>query len=516
MTNLTIPIAVKDAGEAKEQIGRAKHGGAQMLELRTDYLEELSVEAVKVLLGEAKKSDLPVIVTCRDKREGGEGDWDGEVRIEILVSAVEAGADIIDCEYRNFLQGENQTKIKSALEGNPAARLILSAHNFEGKFDDIKARYIEILKAFPAAIPKLVYTANHINDCFEAFDLLAGKKVDAIVFAMGQAGLISRIIAKKLDSFVTFASVDGANATAPGQITIDELKGLYHYDQINSETELYGIIGSPVGHSMGPAVHNACFDKAGLNKLYLPVHVDGGKAEFDEFMKNVIGREWLGFGGFSVTIPHKQNALEFIKEAGGYLEPLAERIGAVNTLIIDQSGKVSGYNTDYAGAMDAIRSSMGRELKGVSAAVIGAGGAARAIVAGLADAGAGVKIYNRTVAKGEKLAAEFGCAFAGLGDLTSLDAELVVNATSIGMSPNVDASPVAVECLKSGMVVFDTVYNPIETKLLRDAKRAGAKTIGGVAMFVGQAMAQFKLFTGQEGDAELMGETIFDCLSKQS
>ena len=517
MTYLTVPISANNIDKAKKQIKAARAAGAEMLELRTDYLEDLSVPVVNDLIAVAKKkSSLPIIVTCRDKQQGGAIDYPEQLRVEVLCSALKAGVEFVDFEYDNFLLMKNQEKIRVALSQSARARLILSVHNFEAKFDNISKLHRRITTAHPAAIPKLVYTANHINDCFAAFDLLHNTSDERIVFCMGQAGLISRIIAKKLGSLVTFASLDEKNATAPGQLTIEQLKNLYRYDDINPDTELYGIIGSPVAHSLSPAVHNGSFADIKANKIYLPLLVDGGKDEFDLFMRHVLARDWLGFRGFSVTIPHKSNALSYTKENRGVVEPLAEKIGAVNTVLINADGKLNAYNTDYAGALDALTSTMKikeADLNGMAVAVIGAGGAARAVVAGLRDAGAKVKIYNRTVEKGQKLAAEFDCDSAGLEDLAGLDAKLVINCTSIGMHPNVNATPLPGECLKKDITVFDTVYNPAETLLLKQAKQAGAKTIDGVSMFINQACSQFKLFAGKVANPKLMRKTIRNCLS---
>ncbi|MFC1738475.1 shikimate dehydrogenase, partial [Planctomycetota bacterium] len=297
--------------------------------------------------------------------------------------------------------------------------------------------------------------------------------------------------------------------------TAEQFKTLYRFDGINAETELYGVIGSPVAHSAGPAIHNACFAHNGMNKLYLPLLIEGGKNEFNKFMQNLISREWLGFRGFSVTIPHKRNALDYVKEKGGFVERLAEKIGAANTLLIDENGKPSAYNTDYAGALDAITSALGLErggLKEWDVTVVGAGGVARAIVAGLTDIGARVKIYNRTVKKAERLAAEFDCEFAGLEDLPNIDAKLLINCTSVGMHPDVNASTIPKECLKKDMAVFDTIYNPPETLLLKSAKEVGAKTIDGLTMFINQAAEQFRLFTGIVANKGLMHQTICEKL----
>jgi 3-dehydroquinate dehydratase/shikimate dehydrogenase len=518
MTYLAVPIAAENLNQAGKQIEAAKTSGAEILELRTDYLQNLSVDLVEKLIAEVRTvagKAVPIIVTCRDKRQGGAIDYPDKLRVEILSAALKAGAEFIDFEYENFLPAENKEKIKLALSQTPKGKLILSTHNFETKFINIDGLYHHILSVYRAAIPKLVYTANHINDCFDALDLLHRTTGQRTVFCMGEPCIISRIIAKKLGSFVTFASIDDTTATAPGQLTIQQLKELYRYDSINIEIELFGIICSPVAHSLSPAIHNASFTEARVNKLYLPLLVEGGKQEFDQFMQNILARPWLDFHGFSVTIPHKRNALDFVRENRGFVEPLAEKIGAANTLVIGEDGGLSAYNTDCAAALDAIKSGFGKgvSLKDLPVAVIGAGGVARAIVAGLSDAGAKIKIYNRTVKKAESLAAEFDCDFAGLDELPKLDTKLIINCTSIGMHPDTDASILPKEYIKKDMIVFDSVYNPAETLLLKQAKEAGAKTIDGLLMFINQAAAQFKLFTNQEADLKLMRKTATNCFS---
>lgn len=515
MTYLAVPIAAKDLDGAAELIRSAILAGAEMLELRTDYFDGLSTSLVRKLIGEirdlTKKTPIPIIVTCRDYGQGGARDYPCRLRIDVLTEALEAGAEFVDFEYENFGAAENREQILAGLAENPKARLILSAHDFEGPFEDIEKLRGEISASYPAAIPKLVYRANHIADCFAGFDLLEKADEEVIVLCMGRAGLISRVLAKKLGSFVSFASMAEQKATAPGQLTIEQVKELYRWDNMNVHTELYGVIGSPVEHSVSPAIHNACFAEAGMNRLYLPLLVEGGSDGFERFMDGVMNRPKLGFRGFSVTIPHKRNALDFVKSRKGYVEPLAGRIGAVNTIVVGADGKLSGYNTDYAGALEAITRALNIErgrLANIKVAVVGAGGVSRAIVAGLCDAKAKVVIYNRTIAKAEKLAEQFGCEFAGLDELKQLEADLLVNCTSIGMHPNVNATVLPKEVHSRNMAVFDTVYNPAATLLLKDAKEAGAVTISGVEMFVKQAMAQFRLFTGQNANSALMREIV--------
>jgi 3-dehydroquinate dehydratase/shikimate dehydrogenase len=516
MTYLAVPIQGQTKAEFEDRLKSAKQAGAELLELRTDYLADLSIQDVVDLVHSARQTGLPVVVTCRDSRQGGAGKWDLKRRTEVLLAAVGAGADFIDCEFDNFT-GDVQTRIQEAISANPRCRLILSAHNFHGLFEDITLLYEAIISACPQAIPKLVYTAGHISDCFAAFDLLHNKDRDAIVFCMGPAGMISRVLAKKFDSFLTFASLDDRQATAPGQLTVRQAREMYRWSALDKQTEIFGVIGDPVGHSISPWVFNACFEKAGVNALYLPFHVQQDKIGFDIFMKGVVERPWLTFGGFSVTIPHKTHALDFAGRSGDFVEPLAATIGAVNTLKIGFNGIVSAYNTDYAGAMDALTTALGigrHQLHGVKVACVGAGGVARAVVAGLVDAGAEVTIYNRTLHKAQSLAEEFRCRACGQDGISSLDAAIIINCTSIGMSPNTDVSPVPAAMFKPEMVVFDTIYTPLKTLLLRQAEAVGAKVVIGAEMFIRQAMAQYRIFLGKEPDEPTIRSVVFDRLSR--
>lgn len=519
MTYLAVPISARNAGQAAEQVRLAVAGGAEMLELRMDYLEGLTVDLAREVLRQTRAvagTAVPLIVTCRDAREGGAIDYPEPLRIDILTTALQVGAEFVDVEFANFQKSAFRDRIESALAAASKGRLILSSHDFARPFDDLRGLYRDIVQAFPAAVPKLVYTAGRINDCFQAFDLLHEADRDCIVLCMGQAGLISRVLARKLGGLVTFARLDEASGTAPGQVTLDAFKRLYHHGSINRETTLFGVIADPVGHSLSPAIHNACLADRRINGVYLPLLVQGGREELFAFLDHVLERPWLDFRGFSVTIPHKHGALDYARQKGGFIEPLAAQIGAANTLVVERRAasderRLCAYNTDYTGALDAIAEGMGIPREGfrdMPVAVVGAGGVSRAIVAGLTDAGAKVTIYNRTVERAEQLAADFGCACAGLDALSHLDARLLVNCTSIGMHPKVDATPVPPNSLKPGMAVFDTVYNPAETLLLQHAKAAGAKTIDGLAMFVNQALAQFYLFTGQPANPALMRNVV--------
>ncbi len=501
MIYLAVPIAAKTLQEAQEQIEAAVNAGAELLELRTDYLVDLSVNLAMEVIDAARQiaAGIPIIVTCRDYHQGGMLRHPNELRASVLAAAIRAAAEFVDIEYQNYISTSFSGKISLALSGASNTRLILSDHNFQTKFKNLSKHYWEIANISSGTIPKLVYSAHHINDCFEVFDLQHSVKQEMISFCMDEPGFITRIFTKKLNGLVTFASIGEKTATAPGQPTVEQLRSLYRWDSIDAQTEFYGVIADPVAHSLSPRVHNACFAEAGLNKVYLPLLVAGKQADFNTFMDNVLSRPWLDFKGFSVTIPHKENAIAYVKAKMGTIDPIAQKAGAANTIIINGT-KLSAYNTDCTAAIDSITAALGiqqTDLKKIPVAVIGAGGVARALVASLTQAEAKIKIYNRTVERAKHLANDFKCEYASLDSLHKLKERLIVNATSIGMHPHSDASPIDSGMLQKHMAVFDTVYNPAETKLLKHAKEIGCKTISGVDMFIRQAADQFKLFTGK-------------------
>lgn len=507
-TKLTIPISAPHQSAVLNQTQKAIDLGAQMLELRMDYIENLNIDLAEDILHSVRKAvSLPLIVTCRDVREGGENEYALELRRDVLISAIQAGADFVDLEFTNFHDRSVSGPLLDALAKCNNARLILSAHNFEGPFADLQGIYRSIKARCPDAVPKIVYTAHHINDCFNAFDLLYEKKGALIVLCMGEAGMISRILAGKLGGMISFASLDTGSETAPGQITIDQLKNHYRFSEIQPDTQLFGVIADPVGHSLSPAVHNACFTAEKMNRRYLPLLVGGGEDEFAQFLDNIISRQWLHFRGFSVTLPHKQHALTITRARNGTVEDLALKIGAANTLIIHKTKKLLAFNTDYQGAMDAVINGLSIEppdLHGRNTVIIGAGGVAHAVTAALKSAGCRITICNRTETGARTLAERFDCDYVPMKKLDLQHTDLLVNCTSVGMTPETKRAPVPKEQLHGSMAVFDTIYTPIQTQLLKLAGQANATAIDGLSMFVYQAVAQFKHFTGQDPNVKLI------------
>jgi 3-dehydroquinate dehydratase/shikimate dehydrogenase len=320
---------------------------------------------------------------------------------------------------------------------------------------------------------------------------------------MGEYGHISRILTRKFGGLLTFASLKKGKESAPGQLTVDELSNIYHFKKINRETKLYGVIGNPVSHSMSPVIHNSSFMEKGLNSVYVPMKVLDIETFIKDFRK-------MDFHGFSVTIPHKESILPLLDD----IDPVAGKIGAINT-VVNQDGKLTGHNTDCMAAVKGLEGGLEgekRTLKDKKVAIIGAGGAARAIAFGLKEKGCDITIYNRTLERAKRLSNDVGCKFSRFEEISELNTDILINSTSIGMFPNIEESPVPKDVLKDDMVVFDAVYNPIETRLLKDAKERGCHTVNGLTMFINQAAEQFRLWTGIEPSGKLMENVVKDML----
>ncbi len=269
--------------------------------------------------------------------------------------------------------------------------------------------------------------------------------------------------------------------------------------RISPDTMIFGVVGYPLSHSLSPVMHNTAFHEKGINAVYLYFPCKDVSCV-------VCGMRSLSIKGLSITIPYKEKICEYLDE----IDPLAERIGAVNTLLND-NGKIIGYNTDAYGAIAALKKEV-NELRGKKVLVIGAGGAARAICFGLKEEGATVTVCNRTKERGEKLARDIDAEFIPLSSLKQTDAHIIIQATSVGMYPDVEKSPVSGSIFRPGTVVMDVIYNPLETEFLKMAKKAGCRIITGVDMFVYQGAKQFELWTKKEAPLEVMKKTVLSCL----
>jgi 3-dehydroquinate dehydratase/shikimate dehydrogenase len=318
---------------------------------------------------------------------------------------------------------------------------------------------------------------------FALIDRARSEDRDIIAIAMGDAGIATRILGPSRGEFLTYGALDEDSATAPGQANARTLRSLYNIDAINSETMVCGLVGQPVMHSVSPHIHNAAFAHEGVNGVYLPFEV----SDVESFITRMVHPHtkelnW-NLRGLSITAPHKQTVMECLD----WIEPQAQEIGAVNTIVVEKD-RLLGYNTDAAGFIAPLHKRIG-SLNKKEVAIIGAGGAARAAVWALKQEGANVTLFVRDVSK-----IKFQCKPLALASFKEYD--LVVNATPV--------APVTTEQLRGARWVYDLVYNPIETKLLYDAREAGCETLGGLEMLVAQAKIQFELWTGVAPSESIM------------
>lgn len=529
MTRLTVPITVHDRPAALADAARAATLGADLVEYRLDTFcpPDVDVEEIQKLVAE---SPLPCIVTCRPTWEGGDYDGDEMHRISLMEHAGLGDQGItpayLDIELKAYQTSANlRQKVGLVVDHEDQPRpdvtagLILSSHDFVTQPADLDRKLMAMAEAPACRVIKLAWRARSLRDNLEAFEILRRKLKPTIALCMGDAGLPSRVLAKKFGALLTFAALDPASGTAPGQPTVSELKNLYRWDAVQEDTAVYGVIGYPVGHSMSPAFHNAGFDETGFNGVYLPMPIPPEYEHFKATVLSWLEYEPLHFRGASVTIPHKANLLRFVEEQGGEIEPLAATIGAANTLTKRDNGALYASNTDYAAILEAVCAALSIEreaLAGKTVGVLGAGGAARAAVAAFTQYGSHVTVYNRTLDKAEALASQFGAVACGMNQLGKREHEVLINCTPLGMFPQIDATPLPTEAqhlLAPGVVVFDTIYNPLETLLLRDAKAAGCVTINGAEMFVRQGAAQFELWTKQTPPLDVFRRVLLEKLS---
>ncbi len=468
--------------------------GAELVELRLDWLSR--VPDLSRLLDERP---CPVVITCR--RRVDKGRWGGteEQRRMILRNAIADEVDYVDLE--DDIAGEIPRY------GN--TKRIISHHNFKETPANLEEIHDRLSHRDPDII-KLVTTAKTPDDNIRMLRLVQNASVPTVGFCMGEMGLISRVLTGKYGAPFTYASFSSERSLAPGQISFREMRREFHYDEIDSATEVYGVLGDPVAHSLSPLIHNAAFRAAGLNKVYLPLHVHPSV-----FRDTLLQFRWLDVQGYSVTLPHKVAAIDFADSC----EQPVEEIGAANTLYREPEEGWVAANTDYDAALTTI--CLGLEptfdpstdpyeplISGRRVLVLGAGGVARAIVAGLVKNGADLIIANRTHQKAIDLAAEFGCREVQWENRGSGFFDILVNCTTVGMHPDLDSTPFEQTWLRDHMLVFDTIYTPEQTLLIKQARQHLCHTATGVEMFVRQAAAQYERFNDLPAPVDLMREKL--------
>ncbi|HVF57152.1 MAG TPA: shikimate dehydrogenase [Pyrinomonadaceae bacterium] len=516
---ICVSVCARTVAESVQLVEDARPS-AQLFELRLDCLDPQELDAMLRLI-DAETSgrgasllngETSFIFTFRPLEQGGARALTTDERYALwrrLIPALrssprEAFADI----ELDLLEGAGASFITDSLtrdnvsEGRDGLQLICSRHDFEGVPENLEDIY-ERMTRTPASLFKIALTAHSVSDCIPVFRLLerAGREGRALIaVAMGGAGVLTRILGPSRGSYLTYGSPQRERATAPGQLTAEELRRLYRVEKIDAETFVTGLVGSPVAHSLSPHMHNAAFAARALNGVYIPFEV-GDAAEFVRRIVHPRTREFAwNLRGLSVTAPHKTGVLKHLD----WVEPKASQIGAVNTLAVEDDA-LHGYNTDAEAALKPLQDLI--ELRGVRVGVIGAGGAARALLWGLRERGAHATVFARNAERARAAAKDFDARTASIEDARFDKFEVVVNATPLGTrGAREQETPASAAQLRGVRVVYDLVYNPSETRLMREARAAGCEVVGGLPMLVAQAAGQFKLWTGLDAPVDSMRE----------
>ena len=466
-SKLCITVTGRTMAELRQR--RDEATDADLVELRVDTVEDPNASAA--LEGRTR----PVIVTCRASWEGGYFSGSEEERRRLLAEAQRLGADYVDIEWR--------AGFDELVRANQGKGVVLSMHDFAGVPSDLDARALA-MRATGAEVVKVAVTVQRLS---ESLPLIAlGKRVggSAVLLAMGEAGIPSRVLAGRFGSAWTYAG-DGV---APGQIPASRMVHEFSFSRATETASVYGVAGKPVMHSLSPAMHNAAFAAAGLDAVYVPIPA----ADFSDFL---VFADAMSIAGASVTAPFKIHAFQHADDT----DELTRRIGAVNTL--RRCGqRWLATNTDVAGFLAPLERQV--TLPGRRFTILGAGGAARAVAEGLRSVGAHVSIAARTRERGQAVAHITGAKVAAFPPQAG-SWDVLVNATPVGTFPAIESSPLP-DGPFTGELVYDLVYNPQDTKLIRDARAAGCRTIGGLDMLVAQAERQFTFWTGLQPVAGVM------------
>jgi len=464
----------------------AAEDGADLAELRADCLRR--EPDLKRLLSHRH---TPLVFTIRRGADGGLWRGNEEKRIRLLREAIVAEVDYVDLEM----------DIADKVPRFGKTKRIVSYHNLKATPPDL-AEIAAQCAAMNADVVKIATMAHSIEDASRVLAIAAEAKAPTIAIAMGELGFFTRILGAKYGAPFTYAGFNRERNFAPGMPWYHELKGDYAYDQIDSATEVYAVIGDPIAQSLSPPLHNTAFRQAGMNKVLVPILVPEGrlKGSLDELA-------WLGIRGYSVTIPHKETVVGLLTKSDGAVE----RTGSCNTVVIDGDDRV-GHNTDYRAAMDSLEEALGgtpgpgdpSPLLDKQVLLLGAGGVARSIAFGLSRRGAVVTVTNRHDERAAELAEEVGCRSVTWGARAGTLYDIVINCTPVGMHPDVDDTPMPPAGFRQGSLAMDTVYHPENTMFLKLARERSCSTVTGVSMFVRQAAHQFRLYTGADAPIDAL------------
>jgi 3-dehydroquinate dehydratase / shikimate dehydrogenase len=449
------------------------------LEFRLDYLSKPALALARIKRFQEAHPGTVVIATCRRAASGGKFRGSIASQIDLLGKAAAAGCQLVDVE----MQTAAKCKPEQLQKLRARAGLILSFHDFRAtkKLEET----LEKMLAYSADFYKVVSTATTLSDNVTLIKFLAreGDRHSMVSMCMGEQGIISRVLGVRAGSVFTFASASAGEETAPGQVTAQELRSVYRIEQVDAATRVYGVAGDPIAHSLSPAIMNAAFRRENVNAVYLGLHA--------KTLKDLLTciRE-IPIHGISVTMPYKEAILSHLDNTDSH----TTKVGACNTVVRAQDGKLYGFNTDTAGVVRPLERRL-NTLEDARILVIGAGGAARAAVFGLKERGSEVYILNRSLTAAKKLAHQARARIIKRPDLKKLAFDVIINATPVGMG-NSRETPLQDKEINA-RYVFDMVYDPAETRLLKLAKERGAQIIPGIEMFVHQAARQFEIWTGK-------------------
>jgi len=484
-------IAAETANEMKAQIRRGL-GKTRTLELRLDYLRDARErEAFLDWLGNSRTRAV-FIATCRRREGGGLFKGGPGAQIEILARAARSGCKWCDVEIetaRHFAEGE----LRRALS---PARVMVSYHDFRGTPRDL-AGIVRRLRHSGGQAIKIAAQSRSVSESARTCELARGRR-DVVAIPMGEFGLAGRVLSLRLGSALAYGAVE--QATAPGQLSLNEMVNLYRAAQLTSRTRVYGVIGDPIGHSLSPLLHNTAFRARKFDAVFVPFLV----RSLRDFLN---ARAAWGVAGIAVTIPHKETILRYLDDC----DPLAAQIGAVNTLVVRGGGRLYGYNTDYVGVLRSLEHRM--RLAGSRVLLFGAGGAARAAAFALAQAGSFVSISARREARARELARAVGGQVVSRAELRREYFDAIVNCTPVGMHPR-GGSPLDSAGLNC-RIVMDMVYRPRETELLRLARREGIEAVSGEEMFLAQGFAQYEIWTGERAPEAAIRRAIVSALDRE-
>ncbi|ADW69619.1 shikimate dehydrogenase [Granulicella tundricola] len=474
------------------------------LEFRLDYLSKPAAALPEFKQFLAANNAATAIATCRRAENGGRYKGSAASELEILVEAANSGFQIVDLELESAeaLKSAGIDKIRATSAG-----LIVSWHDFE-KTPDLDKVYARIAPFEPDFV-KIVPTAQCLTDNVKLMRFIERMSDEASIVGvcMGDSGIISRVLGVRAGSTFTFAAATVGEETAPGQILARTLLETYRIAEVDAATKVYGVAGDPVNKSLSPLMMNTAFRRETVNAVYLALQA----TDVTDLVKLI---QEIPIQGVSITMPHKQSIMAHL----AHTDPLSAKIGACNTVLrvppsAGEPAKLYGFNTDVQGILIPLQKRI--ELKGAKALVLGAGGSARAAVFALRDKGAEVFILNRTLETAAKLAKQSGAKVIKREALLKSTFDVIINATPVGMSgQSVEPILTAAE-LKTTKLVFDLVYNPVDTPLLKQARSLGLSVITGVEMFVQQGARQFEIWTGKPAPEDEMLKVVIHALRQQ-